>query len=148
MDRWDKYFMRQAREASLMSKDPSTKIGAVLVKDRNIKGTGFNGFPRGVSDDARLLHQSTKYPLIIHAEMNALIDAGHDARGSTLYMYGIAATPCVNCTKHLIQAGVVKVYVAGKPLPERWAEEVGHASCILEEVGIVSISLDCDDLEW
>lgn len=131
-----------------MSKDPSTKIGAILVKDRNVKGTGFNGFPKDVNDDDRLLHPLTKYPLILHGEMNALIDAGNDAKNTTLYMYGIECAPCVNCTKHLIQGGVTKIYVSGKPLPERWEEEIRLATGILREVGITVIPLDRNDLEW
>lgn len=131
-----------------MSKDPSTKVGAVLVKDRKEQGTGFNGFPPGIADDDRLLHTSTKYPIIIHGEMNALLDAGLNAKGSTLYMYGLACAPCISCTIHLIRGGVKKIYVAGKPLPARWAENIELSVGVLAEVGIAVIPLDHTDLEW
>lgn len=137
--RWDNHFMRLAREASLMSKDPSTKVGAVIVKDRRVVGTGFNGFPKGIADDARLDDRQKKYELIVHAEMNALLDAGREADGATLYLYGFRSAPCLNCCKHLIQSGVKCVVAWGPELPGRWVGEVEKAAEVLEEadVGLV-----------
>jgi dCMP deaminase len=128
--------MRLAREASHMSKDPSTRIGAVLAKDRRVVGTGFNGFPPGIADDKRLHDRDEKYELVVHAEMNAILQAGRDAKGGTLYMYGFRSAPCRNCTKHLIAAGVIRVVGCGIPTPERWQANLEAAESTLAEADI------------
>ena len=76
-DKWDKRFLELAKHISLWSKDPSTKVGCVVVgEDREIRSTGFNGFPRGIEDDhGRLSDRAQKYPLICHAEENAIMHA-------------------------------------------------------------------------
>ena len=76
-DKWDERFLELASHISLWSKDPSTKVGCVVVgDDREIRSTGFNGFPRGIKDDeTRLSDRSQKYPLICHAEENAIMHA-------------------------------------------------------------------------
>ena len=117
--KWDFRFMGIARSVATWSKDPSTKIGAVIVNaDRHIVATGYNGFPSGLGDDFRLEIRDMKYPRIIHAEMNAILQAGRDCIGSTLYMWGMEGAPCTNCTKHLIQAGIKRVVAAGPLHPE------------------------------
>lgn len=137
MNRWDTHFMRLAREASLMSKDPSTKVGAVLVRDRHVVGTGFNGFPRLIQDTpVRLNNRDRKMELIIHAEMNALLDAGREANGSYLYLYGFQSAPCLDCCKHLIQANIMAVVACGPPLPQRWVDHMEKSAKVLEEAGI------------
>jgi dCMP deaminase len=137
MNKWTKHFLRIAAEAGSMSKDPSTQVGAVLVVDRRVVGTGFNGFPGPIRDSrSRLEDRDTKLKLIVHAEMNALLDAGREARGSTLYLHGFQASPCLNCTKHLIQAGVRAIVAYGPPLPERWKEETQMAAAILAEADV------------
>ena len=69
-DKWDQRFLDLAHHISGWSKDPSTKVGCIVVgKDREIRSTGFNGFPRGIADDdERLTNRELKYPLICHAE--------------------------------------------------------------------------------
>lgn len=136
IDKWDIHFLRLAREASLMSKDPSTQIGVVLVRNRRIVSTGYNGFPPGIADDKRLFDREEKLALIVHGEMNALLHAGPAARGSTLFMWGYLAAPCRNCTKHIIVAGVERVVASGEPAPERWQDELALAQNDLSEVGI------------
>lgn len=137
MDRWAKHFLRIAAEAGSMSKDPVTKVGAVLVKERRVIGTGFNGFPRSVRDSpSRLDNRETKLKLIVHAEMNALLDAGREAHNSILYLHGFQSSPCLNCTKHLIQAGIQSVVAYGPPLPKRWEAEVREAAEILREADV------------
>lgn len=135
---WDQYFLKNARLASEMSKDPSTKVGCVLVKEKKIISTGYNGFPPGIADyTGRLQDREVKYSLTVHAEMNAILQAGLEARGSTLYLYGFTNCPCQNCTKHLITAGVKHVVSADVgPCSERWKEELEAAEEILKEVGI------------
>ena len=76
-DKWDGRFIELAKHISGWSKDPSTKVGCVVVgEDREIRSTGFNGFPRGIEDDSdRLEDREQKYPLICHAEENAIMHA-------------------------------------------------------------------------
>ena len=76
-NKWDIRFLELAKHISGWSKDPSTKVGCVVVgEDREIRSTGFNGFPRGISDDnERLTDRNQKYPLICHAEENAIMHA-------------------------------------------------------------------------
>ena len=92
--KWDTRFMKLAREISTWSKDPSSKIGAVIVNDeRRILATGYNGFPKGIEDtEERLNDRDQKYPLIVHAEMNALMNAlysGVSVKDATIYVYGL-----------------------------------------------------------
>jgi len=104
--------MRIAREVATWSKDPSTQVGAIIVKERRIIATGYNGFPKGIADDQRLYVREQKYPLVIHAEMNALLNAlaaGVSPVGASLYCYGLPV--CSNCMKSVIQSGVADVIV-------------------------------------
>ena len=100
-DKWDRRFLELAHHISTWSKDPSTQVGAVLVRDGNIViGMGYNGFARGVYDtEERYSDRETKYKLVVHAEINAILMAGAAARGATLYVYPSFALPpiCVDC---------------------------------------------------
>ena len=73
--KWDLRFLKLAEHISNWSKDPSTKVGCIIVgEDREIRSTGFNGFPRGIEDsEERLNDRTQKYPLICHAEENAIM---------------------------------------------------------------------------
>ena len=107
--KWDTRFMRLAREIADWSKDPSSKIGAIIVNDkRRILATGYNGFPEGIEDtEERLNNREEKYPRIIHAETNALLNAlknGVSVEGATLYVCGLPV--CPDCTKSIIQAAI------------------------------------------
>jgi dCMP deaminase len=134
--KWRRLFMANAKLISTMSKDPSTKVGVVLAKDGHIVGMGYNGFPRGVADDYRLHDRAEKYELIVHAELNAILDAGKESKGSTLYLYGFSSAPCRSCVKHVIQAGIQHVVACGPELPERWVEETRRSEETLLEAGI------------
>ena len=111
---WDEYFMGLAILSSFRSKDPSRKVGACIVdpKTNTVLSLGYNGFPRGCSDsdfpwgkDAKL-EKDTKYPYVVHAELNAILNAHKDLRGSHLYT---TLEPCKECVKAIIQAGIVKI---------------------------------------
>ena len=86
---WDEYFMGIALLSSMRSKDPSTQVGACIVSDDNkIMSVGYNGFPRGCSDDEYPWERSgdksndTKYPFVCHAELNAILNSGgHNLSG-------------------------------------------------------------------
>lgn len=126
-DKWDKRFMEMTKLISTWSKDPSTKIGAIIVNDdRRILATGYNGFPRGIQDtEERLNNRKEKYPRIIHAEMNALMNAlynGVSIKDSTLYVYGLPV--CSECTKSVIQAGIKRVVIPNyASVPLTWQQQ-------------------------
>lgn len=130
--------MRVTDEVSSWSKDPSTKCGCVLVRDRRILATGYNGFPANLSDSLdRYSNREYKLAVVIHAEKNAIFNAaknGATIEGATAY---INWHPCGQCASALIQAGVVKV-VCPDPntAPERWRENFKIANDLLFEAGI------------
>ena len=138
-EKWDRRFLELAEHISTWSKDPSTKVGCVVVgEDREIRSTGFNGFPRGIEDDAeRLADREQKYPLICHAEENAIMHAartGVSLKGNIAY---VTWPPCTRCTRSLIQAGISEVvYPTGIEIPERWEDDLGIAMGMMEEAGI------------
>lgn len=104
----DSKFMALAQLISSWSKDPRTKVGCVIVRpDRTIASTGFNGFPRKLYDDPKLLEdRKTKHRLMIHAEQNALLFARERLDGYTLY---VTIPPCPSCAVTIIQAGISRV---------------------------------------
>ena len=117
---WDEYFMGVSLLASMRSKDPSTQVGACIVSDENkIMSVGYNGFPRGCSDDEFPWERSaensndTKYPFVCHAELNAILNAGgQDLRGARIF---VALFPCNECAKAIIQSGIKEVvYISDK----------------------------------
>ena len=117
---WDEYFMGIAMLAAKRSKDPNTQVGACIVSQDNIIiSTGYNGMPKGCSDDEFPWERSgandaqTKYPYVVHAELNAILNAnGRDLRGSRIY---VALFPCNECAKAIIQSGITEVrYLSDK----------------------------------
>ena len=124
--KWDIRFLKLATHISEWSKDPSTKVGCVVVgPDREIRSTGFNGFPRGIQDsDDRLTNRDLKYPLICHAEENAIMHAariGLALKGCTAY---VTWPPCTRCARSLIQAGVSEIVIpSGLEIPDRWRDD-------------------------
>ncbi|MBO5494923.1 MAG: dCMP deaminase family protein [Eubacterium sp.] len=117
---WDEYFMGVAILASQRSKDPSTQVGACIVNDDNrIMSVGYNGLPRGCSDDEYPWvrkgekESDTKYPYVCHAELNAILNAGGNSlSGCRIY---VALFPCNECAKAIIQCGIKEViYISDK----------------------------------
>lgn len=114
---WDEYFMGIAMLAAKRSKDPNTQVGACIVSPENIIiSTGYNGLPNGCSDDEFPWERegaNTKYPFVVHAELNAILNAGGRVlRGARLY---VALFPCNECAKAIIQAGIAEiVYLSDK----------------------------------
>lgn len=139
MANWDVRFLELALHISGWSKDPSTKVGCVVVgPDREIRSTGFNGFPRGIDDTVeRLANREMKYPLVCHAEENACMHAariGVALKGCIAY---VTWPPCTRCARSLIQAGVREIiYPADLAIPERWAEDFRISTEMLSEAGI------------
>jgi len=105
---WDFRFLELAASISKWSKDPSTKVGAVIVNsDKKIVTLGYNGFPRNVRDDHRLETREIKYDLIVHAEANAIIHARESLWDCTIYT--MPFMPCSKCAGLIIQAGIRRV---------------------------------------
>lgn len=142
--KWDLRFLELARHVSGWSKDPSTKVGAVIVNDENIVvGLGYNGFPRGVSDaEDRLNDRPVKYAFTVHAELNALFMAGPRAKGATLYVYPTFLPPnvCQECCKAVIQAGIRNIVYYEVPYDEalraRWKDSIAQAQQMCDEAGV------------
>lgn len=141
-DEWDRHFLELARMHAQRSKDPSTKVGAVLVNDNKIVvGMGYNGFPRGVDDDpARYADRPTKLKFVVHAEVNAVINAGKEAKGATLYVWPSFALPnmCNECCKVVIQAGVKEVisYTNTGRESSTWKDSIAIAKIMCDEAGV------------
>ena len=114
---WDEYFMGIAMLAARRSKDPNTQVGACIVSQDNIIiSTGYNGMPKGCSDDEYPWEregEETKYPYVVHAELNAILNAnGRTLKGSRLF---VALFPCNECAKAIIQSGIQEVvYLSDK----------------------------------
>lgn len=143
MQKWDMRFLRLAREVSAFSKDPSTQVGCVLVDDlQRMIATGYNGFPRGVADDPKLLMtREQKYERVVHAEVNAILQAGHACRGATLYVWPPGGSPtCARCAGVVIQAGIRRCVgvkpLPGDPMAERWAASWAIALDMYEQAGV------------
>ena len=126
--------MDVARQLASWSKDPKRKVGCVIIDDdKNQLSGGFNGFPRGISDDERLLNKPVKLQMIVHAEANAVAAAarnGHSLKGSTAY---VTSRPCCQCAALLIQAGVKRVVCLNEGKDEDIAE---RAQNMMTEAGV------------
>lgn len=108
MNKWDERFLKLAQEVSTWSKDPSTKVGAVICRGKHVVSQGFNGFPPCVDDLEHWLNdREIKYKLVIHAEANAILNAGGSVVGCTLYTYPLS--PCGECAKLVAAAGIKRV---------------------------------------
>ncbi|MCC8016497.1 MAG: dCMP deaminase family protein [Clostridiales bacterium] len=117
---WDEYFMGVALLSAMRSKDPNTQVGACIVNaDNRIVSVGYNGFPRGCSDEDFPWERTadnpndTKYPFVCHAELNAILNSnGIGVKGARIY---VALFPCNECAKAIIQAGISEViYISDK----------------------------------
>jgi dCMP deaminase len=109
---WDEYFMGVAHLSSLRSKDESSQVGACIINQKNrIVGIGYNGFPIGCDDDDFPWEREgdfldTKYPYVVHAEPNAILNSSVDLEGSKMY---VTLFPCNECAKLIIQSGIKEV---------------------------------------
>jgi dCMP deaminase len=106
--KWDLRFIELANHVSSWSKDPSTKVGAVIVtEDRRVLSMGYNGFPRGCPDrEEDYANREVKLKLVSHAERNALDNVDVSVRGCTLYTTHF---PCNECAKSIVQKGITRV---------------------------------------
>jgi len=133
---WD-WAVGLARHVALLSKDPSTKVGAVIFDGKKrIVSAGYNGLPRGVSDtQERLTNRDIKYKMVLHAEVNALSFATAPVEGATLFC---THPCCTQCAAQIIQRGVAHVCWPS-PTPEfskRWAEDMDLSMQMFGEAGV------------
>jgi dCMP deaminase len=132
-------FMKQVYLTAERSKDPSTKIGSVLVRDGNVIGSGYNGFARKVLDlPERYNNRETKYLYVVHSEENAILTCarlGISTINSILYTQSI---PCHNCAKAVIQGGVVEIIIHSLwPMSHsKWSESSEISKKMFNEAGV------------
>ena len=142
---WNEFFMGVAELAAQRSKDPSTQVGACIVKDNKIVGVGYNGFPNGIPDDspdfpwvANDDPVESKYSYVVHAELNAILNTADRAQlqGSTMYC---TLAPCNECAKAIIQAGITRIIYDGE-----WRSESYHVTAqrLLERARIKMYKID------
>lgn len=136
-----KFWIEQAQHYATQSKDPSTKVGAVIVRPNGtLASAGVNGFPRKILDlRERLEDKPTKYRLTIHAEMNALHFAHEDLTGASLYA---TFCPCDDCAKHIVQRGVKRVFYPLDHENTRWLESQKNSIALFKEAGLVVRGVD------
>lgn len=143
--RWDSDYLTLAQFwAERKSKDPSTKVGSVVVNsDNDIVGMGYNGFPKRTFDLAERYHdRPTKYKFIVHAEMNALRMAGHNAQGGTIYVWPLFT--CHECAKMVIQYGIKRVV----HVPFRqsvWKTSYDITQTMYRESGVETVCVDLNE---
>ena len=134
--KWDKRFLELAKLVGSWSKDPSTKVGAVIVDDDNrIVSTGYNGFPKGVKDsEEKLVDREQKYNIIVHGEINAILFANKSVKDCTLYTWPFQ--PCSRCASLIIQSGIKRV-VSIVNSDQRWEKSFTIARQLFDEAGII-----------
>lgn len=155
-ERWHNHFLELALLNARMSKDPSTKVGAVIVgPDREVRSMGFNGLPRGVADTSeRMNDRDTKLALVVHAEMNAILNAarvGVSVKGCTMYLAATDSSglvwggpPCTRCTVETIQSGISAIVSHPfKSVPSRWKDDIERARGLLDEAGVQFTEFTC-----
>ncbi|MAI67108.1 MAG: CMP deaminase [Phycisphaerae bacterium] len=142
--KWDARFLELSESIATWSKDPSRGVGAVIVSPmRQVVATGYNGLPRGVEDHPDRLERPAKYDLIVHAEMNAIIQCarnGISPVGSTIYS---SFSPCIHCTLSIVQAGISRVVTRSIVRGDaHWNASIEKSIAMFKEVGIEYTVLD------
>lgn len=135
MTNWDERGIELAQLVGSWSKDPTTKVGAAILRpDRTVAAVGFNGLPRGIEDDERLSDRAWKHMAVVHAEENAIVSAQEPLHGCTLYVTPLS--PCSRCAATIIQAGIRRVVYSCPVDRKDWAESGQVALDMFHEAGI------------
>lgn len=146
---WDEYFMGVAKLSALRSKDPQTQVGACIVNEElRIVGIGYNGLPKGAEDDLFPWQNEgewleTKYPYVVHAEANAILNATQAVKNASIY---VTLFPCNECTKLIIQSGIKEiVYESNK-----YQDTVEHKAAIkmLEAANVKTRQIKVGELTY
>lgn len=145
--KWDLRFLSLARHISTWSKDPSTKVGAVIVdRDKRIISVGYNGFAQKTDDiGERYSNREIKLDMIIHGEINAILFAKQSLVGTTLYTWPFL--PCSRCTAIVIQVGIERV-VAPVNEDARWEESFKLSQKMFAEAGVTVDLEDKSSVEY
>lgn len=140
MDKWDYRFIKAAEHFASWSKDPSTQVGAVIVRpDRTIASLGYNGFSRGVDDNpTRYTDRDFKYEAIVHGEMNAVLSAREPLKNCTIYTWPLP--PCSRCAAMIIQTGITRVVAPINKNP-RFSASCDLGKQLFAEAGIVCVEV-------
>jgi dCMP deaminase len=141
-NKWETRFLEMARLVSGWSKDPSTKVGAVIVRpDKTIASVGYNGIARGVKDtETRLGNRDQKLLYTVHAEQNAILSAKEPLNGYSLYVWNIH--PCAQCAASIIQTGIKNIYlpsntdIISTKTITRWIESFKAAEIMFREAKV------------
>lgn len=139
---WDAYFMGLAHLSAKRSKDPNTKVGAVIVRrDHRVVGIGYNGFPNGCEDDAfpwcrEGAFADTKYPYVVHAELNAILNSIQSLQGCSIY---VSLFPCNECAKAIIQSGITRIVYESDKYADSDATKASKRMLCAAGVELVSI---------
>ena len=151
---WHTWLMQGVYWVASKSKDPKTRIGAIIVKDNRIISTGYNGIPAGVNDLVEERNtRPNKYFWYEHAERNAILSAAHNGistEGAAMYTNGV---PCIDCARSIIQSGIKQVYVHSgftylcqqaieSKQREHWKGHDDITSLLFQESGVQMLSLD------
>jgi dCMP deaminase len=142
-DKWHRRFLALSELIAGWSKDPSRGVGAVIVSPaKQVVSTGFNGLPRGVEDRPDRLERPTKYDLVVHAELNAIIQCARN--GTSPVGCGLYSSffPCVNCALAIVQAGISTV-VTYRPQPgdDHWLDSIAKSRAVFAEAGVEFLEL-------
>lgn len=143
--KWDKAWIKKAKEFSEFSKDPSTKTGAVIIGSDNEQiGAGYNGFAIGVDDDEeRYNNRELKYEMVVHCEVNAYIFGDKTKmKGATLYTWPFMS--CSRCAAIMIQAGIKRCVAPKMPKDkeERWKKNMDIAKMQFAEAGVKLVEIE------
>ena len=146
-DKWNYRFMELALHISSWSKDTSTKVGCVIVSpEKAILSMGYNGFPRGVNDDISTRHERpTKYDFVVHAEENALLNAGRNGtrlNGGILY---VTMPPCTHCAGSIIQSGIKEIFYLEPEIQKQipgWRDSLNISFTMFKEAGVKVTALN------
>lgn len=139
MSKWHEYFMNVAEDSAKLSRDPNTKVGAVIVNNKRIKSTGFNGAPSTFPDELvpldndsdELINKKNTY--MCHAELNAVLNYDGqiaDLKNAEVY---VTVSPCSRCACMLAQVGVKRIIYKEK---YHRKEETDAAEYILDQCGV------------
>lgn len=147
--KWHKYYIDMAKHVATKSEDRSTKVGVVIVgEDHEVLSIGYNGFPRGVVDREKYHERPNKYFVTEHAERNAVYNAarvGVSLKGSTCY-FNWEPTPCADCCRALIQAGVRRFVGPNIAFPgvsrSKWDDHFVYSKEMIEDTEIEVIIID------
>jgi len=144
-DKWHQRFLELTRVIAGWSKDPSRGVGSVIVSPgKQILSTGFNGLPRGVEDRPDRLERPAKYDLVVHAEMNAIIQCARNGISPVGCIIYSSFFPCVSCAIAIVQAGITQVVtLQPEESDEHWMESIAKSRAVFDEAGVEFLEIDC-----